>query len=171
MCMMPTACPGRSAAWSEAERCAADPGPRLLQPLPHKKETGVPHLRCTAPLRYALHRVRDTRVAGSALDLNCYSADMRYFVYILASRYKGTLYVGMANNLSRRLEGHRAGSVPGFTRTYKVHRLVYYEEYASLLEARARERVLKRWRREWKFKLIESVNPSWRDLTPDLVAL
>ena len=96
---------------------------------------------------------------------------MRFFVYILVSRYKGTLYVGMANDLSRRLEGHRAGSVPGFTKAYKVHRLVYYEEYESLLEARARERVLKRWRREWKFKLIESVNPTWRDLTPDLIAL
>ena len=96
---------------------------------------------------------------------------MAYFVYILASRYKGTLYVGVARDLSRRVGEHKGGVVPGFTKTYKVHTLVYYEEYASILEARARERVLKRWRREWKFKLIEGMNPNWRDLTPDLVNL
>ena len=95
----------------------------------------------------------------------------RYFVYILASRYRGTLYVGVTNNLSRRAGEHKGGLVPGFTRDYKVIILVYYEEYASILEARARERVLKRWRREWKFKLIESVNPEWRDLTADLINL
>jgi putative endonuclease len=95
----------------------------------------------------------------------------RYFVYILASRYKGTLYVGVTNDLSRRIGEHKGGYVPGFTKQYGVTRLVYYEEYASLLEARGRERVLKRWRREWKFKLIESVNPRWRDLTDDLVNL
>src|SRR2546421_8590387 len=67
----------------------------------------------------------------------------RYFVYILASRYKGTLYVGVTNNLSRRVEQHRAGAVPGFTREYRVYMLMYFEEYGSILEARARERVLK----------------------------
>jgi putative endonuclease len=96
---------------------------------------------------------------------------MRYFVYILASRYKGTLYVGVTRDLSRRVGEHKSGFVPGFTREYKIHRLVYYEEYASILEARARERVLKRWRRAWKIQLIETVNPSWRDLTPDLINL
>jgi putative endonuclease len=96
---------------------------------------------------------------------------MRYFVYILASRYKGTLYIGVTRNLSRRVGEHKGGFVPGFTRTYKIDRLVYYEEYASILEARARERVLKRWRREWKITLIESVNPAWRDLTSDLINL
>jgi putative endonuclease len=96
---------------------------------------------------------------------------MRYFVYILASRYKGTLYVGVTRDLSRRVGEHKGGFVPGFTRDYKVHQLVYYEEYNSILEARARERTLKRWRREWKIKLIESVNPTWRDLTGDLINL
>ena len=96
---------------------------------------------------------------------------MRYFVYILASRYKGTLYVGVTRDLSRRVGEHKGGFVPGFTRDYKVHQLVYYEEYNSILEARARERTLKRWRREWKIKLIESVNPTWRDLTDDLINL
>jgi putative endonuclease len=95
----------------------------------------------------------------------------RYFVYILASRYKGTLYVGVTNNLCRRIEQHHAGAVPGFAREYRVHILVYFEEYASILEARARERALKRWRRAWKMKLIESLNPDWRDLTPELINL
>ena len=65
--------------------------------------------------------------------------ELRYFVYILASRYKGTLYIGVTNDLRRRLEQHRAGAVPGFTREYTVYRLVYFEEYASIIEARARE--------------------------------
>jgi putative endonuclease len=96
---------------------------------------------------------------------------MPYYVYILASRYRGTLYVGVTNQLSRRVGEHKGEFVPGFTKTYKVHTLVYFEEYASILEARARERVLKRWRREWKFKLIEGLNPRWLDLTPDLIDL
>jgi putative endonuclease len=97
--------------------------------------------------------------------------EARFFVYILASRYKGTLYVGVTNDLVRRIGEHKSGLVPGFTRKYGVHRLVYVEECASILEARARERVLKRWRREWKFALIEKVNPDWRDLTAELVML
>src|SRR2546426_10599705 len=95
----------------------------------------------------------------------------RYYVHILASRYRGTLYLGVTNDLSRRVGQHKAGVVPGFTRKYRVQRLVYFEEYASILEARARERVLKRWRREWKFALIEKNNPNWRDLTDDLISL
>src|SRR5258708_21632524 len=94
---------------------------------------------------------------------------MRSLVYILASRYKGTLYVGMTRDLSRRVEQHRGGYVSGFTNDYKIHQLVYFEGYGTVLEARTRERVLKRWRREWKFKLIESINPEWRDLTPELI--
>jgi len=82
-----------------------------------------------------------------------------YFVYILASRYRGTMYVGVTNDLGRRTAEHKSGAVPGFTKQYKVHRLIYCEPYGSILEARARERVLKRWRREWKFQLIEAENP------------
>ena len=94
-----------------------------------------------------------------------------FFVYILASRFRGTLYVGVTNNLGRRIGEHKAGVVPGFTKRYKVVRLVYFEAYASMLEARARERVLKRWGRDWKFELIEAQNPNWRDLAPDLIGL
>jgi putative endonuclease len=92
-----------------------------------------------------------------------------FYVYILASRYRGTMYVGVTNDLIRRLSEHKSGAVPGFTRQYKVIRLVYFETYTSILEARARECSLKRWRREWKFELIEAQNPQWRDLTPDLM--
>ena len=88
-----------------------------------------------------------------------------FFVYILASRYRGTMYVGVTNNLSRRMSEHKSGSVPGFTKRYKINRLVHCEQYASVLEVRARERVLKRHRREWKFELVEAQNPDWRDLT------
>jgi len=95
----------------------------------------------------------------------------RYFVYILASRYRGTLYVGVTNDLSRRAGEHKSGYVRGFTKKYKVNTLVYYEEFASILEARARERTLKRWRRDWKIQLIEGINPRWIDLTSELIAL
>jgi len=88
-----------------------------------------------------------------------------YYVYILASRFRGTMYVGITSDLSRRMGEHKAGAVPGFTRTYRTTRLVYYEDYASIMDARSRERTLKRWRREWKFALIEAQNPDWRDLT------
>ena len=91
-----------------------------------------------------------------------------YFVYILASKRNGTLYVGVTNDLVRRMSEHKAKLVPGFTRKYRVDKLVYFEEYASILEARARERSLKRWLRVWKLDLVENINPDWRDLTDDL---
>ncbi len=95
----------------------------------------------------------------------------RFFVYILCNRPKGVLYVGVTNDLARRTWEHRSKVAPGFTSKYGVTVLVYYEEYASILEARDRERVLKHWRRAWKFKLIEIVNPDWRDLYDELVLL
>jgi len=95
----------------------------------------------------------------------------RAFVYILANRPKGVLYVGMTTALPQRIWQHKTKAVPGFTNKYGITRLVYYEEYASILEARSREHTLKRWRRAWKFKLIEDLNPDWRDLSDDLVML
>ena len=92
-----------------------------------------------------------------------------YYVYILANCRRGVLYVGVTNDLVRRMTEHKAKLVPGFTRTYGVIMLVYYEQYSSILEARAREQRLKRWRRAWKFDLIEGSNPEWRDLAEDLV--
>jgi putative endonuclease len=90
-----------------------------------------------------------------------------FFVYILASKQNMTLYVGVTNDLARR----KAELVPGFTRKYGVTLLVYFESFDSILEARAREHSLKRWRRAWKLKLIEKLNPNWRDLTDELNSL
>src|SRR5256714_10066187 len=92
----------------------------------------------------------------------------RFFVYILANRSRGVLYIGVTNDLIRRLAEHKGKLVPGFTRTYGVIMLVYYEEYSSILEARAREATLKRWRRAWKIELVDKFNPDWRDLSNEL---
>jgi putative endonuclease len=91
-----------------------------------------------------------------------------FFAYILASKRNGTLYVGVTNNLARRLLEHKAKLVPGFTRKYDINLLVYFEAFDSVLEARARENSLKRWRRAWKVALIEKLNAHWRDLTEEL---
>jgi len=91
-----------------------------------------------------------------------------YFVYILASRRNGTLYVGVTNNLIGRVSEHREGLVPGFTKRYGVKMLVYFEEHHDIDEAIRREKRLKRWRRQWKLDLIESKNPQWRDLWIEL---
>jgi putative endonuclease len=92
----------------------------------------------------------------------------RFFLYILANRPKGVLYVGVTNGLARRMSEHKGKVVRGFTRTYGVSRLVYFEEYASVLEARARERSLKRWHGAWKIELVEKANPEWVDLSEQL---
>jgi putative endonuclease len=90
------------------------------------------------------------------------------YVYILASKRNGTLYVGVTSNLAGRIEAHKAKAVPGFTKQYGVDRLVHVEEYPSVTEARAREHALKRWRRAWKLELIEKANPSWKDLSGEI---
>ena len=92
----------------------------------------------------------------------------RFYVYILSNTRRGVLYVGVTSDLSRRMFEHKSRLVPGFTRKYGVILLIYFEEYSSILEARAREASLKRWRRAWKIQLIESLNPDWRDLTAEL---
>jgi putative endonuclease len=92
----------------------------------------------------------------------------RFFVYILANRPRGVLYIGVTNDLVQRLAEHKGKLIPGFTRTYGVTMLVYYEEYSSILEARAREATLKRWRRAWKMKLVDEFNSDWRDLSEEL---
>ena len=88
----------------------------------------------------------------------------KYYVYIMASKRNGTLYVGSSNNLVRRAYEHRNGLVAGFTKRYKVNRLVYYEIADSLESALIREHQLKKWKRKWKLDLIEKDNPDWEDL-------
>ncbi len=91
-------------------------------------------------------------------------SDRRYSVYIMASRRNGTLYIGVTNNLSVRAYQHRNGAGSVFTAKYAVSMLVWYEHYADVREAIAREKQLKKWERRWKLELIESFNPTWVDL-------
>jgi len=87
-----------------------------------------------------------------------------YYVYILASKRNGTLYIGVTNNLDRRVSEHKSGLIAGFTKKYNVHRLVYFESSSDINAAITREKQLKKWKRAWKIKLIEDSNPEWKDL-------
>ncbi len=89
---------------------------------------------------------------------------MVYYVYILASRMNGTLYVGVTNDLARRVFEHCHEVGVGFTKKHKVTRLVYAEPFTDVEEAIAQEKRLKKWRRAWKIHLIEKENPNWKDL-------
>lgn len=89
---------------------------------------------------------------------------MPYYVYMLASQRNGTLYVGVTNDLARRIEEHHSGAVQGFTRKHGVKRLVWYEPHDEIVAAIEREKALKKWRRAWKVALIEDANPEWNDL-------
>ena len=92
---------------------------------------------------------------------------MTYYVYILASENNRVLYIGVTNDIVRRIAEHKAGSIPGFTATYHVHKLVYFESCGDAYAAIAREKQLKGWRREKKTKLITERNPFWKDLSVD----
>jgi putative endonuclease len=94
------------------------------------------------------------------------SEDKCYWVYILASRIGGTLYIGVTNDLVRRVYEHRTGAVPGFSKRHQVHRLVYFESFSDVEYAIQREKRLKKWNRSWKIRLIEEANPNWDDLFP-----
>jgi len=87
-----------------------------------------------------------------------------YFVYILASRRKGTLYIGVTNDVLRRAYEHKSDLIEGFTKKHGVHILVWYEIHGDIHSAIAREKQLKRWNRAWKIKLIEKENSGWNDL-------
>ncbi len=87
-----------------------------------------------------------------------------YYVYILASKRNGTLYIGVTNELSRRVDQHKNNLIPGFTSKYSVHDLVYYEQTSDINSAIKREKQIKEWQRSWKIELIEKENPEWKDL-------
>ena len=93
---------------------------------------------------------------------------LNYYVYILASRPYGTLYIGVTNNLVKRVYEHKNDLVGGFTKKYGVHLLVYYEVCNDVEAAILQEKRLKKWNRAWKMRLIESRNPEWRDLYEDI---
>jgi putative endonuclease len=93
----------------------------------------------------------------------------QYFVYILASKRIGTLYIGVTNNLQKRVYEHKNDLICGFTKKYHVHNLVYYEVYRDISDAINREKRMKKWKRQWKIDLVEKSNPQWRDLYFDII--
>jgi putative endonuclease len=95
--------------------------------------------------------------------------EYRYFVYILASKRNGTLYVGVTGNLASRMGQHRDEVAEGFTKKYGVHMLVWFEEFSDVYDAILREKRIKKWRRAWKLELIEKMNPGWKDLLPQIM--
>jgi putative endonuclease len=94
---------------------------------------------------------------------------MNYYVYILANKKNGTLYIGVTNDLVKRVFEHKNDLVEGFTKKYGVHQLVYFEQTSDITSAITREKQIKKWRRQWKIELIEEKNPEWKDLFLDLV--
>lgn len=92
----------------------------------------------------------------------------QYYVYILASKRNGTLYIGVTNNLTKRMNEHKSGQTKGFVSRYKTYMLVYVEEYQDVKQAIEREKQMKKWNRKWKLELIEKDNPHWIDLYNDL---
>src|SRR3990167_6237849 len=97
--------------------------------------------------------------------------NMQYYVYILASQRNGTLYVGVTNDLVKRIYEHKNNLVEGFTKEYNIHKLVYFEDTNDISTAIEREKKLKNWKRKWKIDLIEKSNPQWKDLYPSLINL
>jgi putative endonuclease len=93
-----------------------------------------------------------------------------YYTYILASARNGTLYIGVTNDLARRMGEHKRGQVEGFTKKYGVKTLVHFEVFEDVTVAIHQETLWKKWKRRWKLELIEKYNPSWRDLTEELNA-
>ncbi|KKQ86740.1 MAG: Excinuclease ABC subunit C [Berkelbacteria bacterium GW2011_GWA2_38_9] len=92
-----------------------------------------------------------------------------YYVYILASDRNGTLYIGVTNNIFRRVNEHKNKDIKGFTEKYNIDQLVYYEKYEDINEAIIQEKRLKKWNRKWKLDLIEQSNPKWRDLSENFM--
>lgn len=89
---------------------------------------------------------------------------MNYYIYILSNKKNGVLYVGVTNNLLRRIYEHKQEQVEGFTKKYHIHNLVYYEQYEDVRNAITREKQIKKWDRKWKVELVEKDNPEWNDL-------
>lgn len=96
--------------------------------------------------------------------------DRSSYVHILASEAYGALYVGVTSDLVRRVWQHREGLADGFTKTYQIKRLVWFEVHGDIMAAIAREKQLKKWKRAWKIELIQKTNPDWRDLYEDFTA-
>lgn len=94
--------------------------------------------------------------------------DKPVFIYILTNKPNGVLYIGLTTNLIRRIKDHKNKTVKGFSKKYNLTKLVYYERQENLEQAGHRERLMKKWKRDWKIELIEKSNPYWHDLYEDL---
>jgi putative endonuclease len=114
-----------------------------------------PDVQCTSEVR-VFDAPRNDDAEGSRI--------MAYYVYILASRKDGATYIGVTNDIVRRVYEHRIKAVPGFTSKYNITRLVWFEIYEDPISAISREKELKKWKRAWKMQLIEAKNPQWNDL-------
>lgn len=90
--------------------------------------------------------------------------DRFHYVYILASRKNGTLYIGVTSDLIKRIYEHKEKKISGFSKKYRVDQLVYFEQTKDVCSAIKREKQLKKWNRQWKIDLIEKINPEWNDL-------
>ena len=95
---------------------------------------------------------------------------MAGYVYILSSAPNGTLYIGVTNDLVRRVWEHREGLLDGFTKRYGVRTLIYFEAFDDIRDAIAREKAMKKWNRDWKLRIIEEANPGWTDLYPSIAS-
>jgi len=94
--------------------------------------------------------------------------DKCYYIYIMTNIANKILYIGVTNDLIRRVYEHRNGLIDGFTKKYKLHKLVYFEQYSDIKLALQREKNLKHWIKDWKIQLIEKFNPEWDDLYPHM---
>jgi putative endonuclease len=92
-------------------------------------------------------------------------------VYIMASRRRGTLYIGVTSNPILRVWQHREGRIDGFTKRYGIKMLVWYESHPTMMSAIVREKAMKRWARAWKIRLVEETNPDWKDLWGEIARL
>ena len=95
--------------------------------------------------------------------------DYNFWIYIVTNLHESVFYVGMTNDLARRVTEHRSGEVPGFTSAYRCRKLIYYEHCTDVQDAMAREKQLKKWSRQKKLALIATLNPRWRDLAPEVL--
>ena len=121
-----------------------------------KRGQAVAPAKAGAPFRFCVN---------AACGANVVHQVKKPVVYMLADKPYGTLYVGVTSNLAHRIEAHRNGTVDGFTKEYAVYTLVYFEVHDEMYEAIQREKRLKKWNRAWKIRLIEELNPDWKDLS------
>jgi len=117
-------------------------------------------------VRHALFVIPNSfRNLGVCYNEKTMSGQREYYVYILTNKSNQVLYIGVTNNLQRRIYEHQRGLVKGFSKRYNLKKLVYYEVTPSIKEAIAREKQLKNWHRQWKINLITQSNPCWKDLS------